>query len=82
MEWNHDVFQQILNSNEVRDKISQMGDRVAAAAGDGFESEVIDMNYGGSPRPGAIVEAKTREAKLAEATDKALTRALNAASGA
>ena len=81
-EWNHDEFQRVLNSSPVRDRINAMGRAVAAAAGEGFEVEEYTANYGGSPRPMAVVRAATYEARLAEARDKALTRALGAASGA
>ncbi len=81
-EFNHDAFQHVLNAPEVKARIRRMGDAVAQAAGEGFEVQEYTANYGGSPRPMVVVRADSIEAKRAEATDKTLTRALDAARGA
>jgi hypothetical protein len=81
IEFHSEGFQAVLNSEGVRTKLKQMAENVASAAGDGFEVTEKELDYGGSPRPGMIVSAETYEAKKAEATDKALTRAISAARG-
>lgn len=81
IDFHSEGFQAVLQSDGVRDKITQMADAVSAQAGEGFEAEVIEGKYGGSPRPIGIVSAKTYEARKAEATDKVLTAALGAARG-
>lgn len=80
--FNHDEFQRVLNEPAVAARLRRMADAVAARAGDGFEVEEYKANYGGSPRPMVVVRAATYEARRAEAADKVLTRALDAARGA
>jgi len=55
-------------------------DAVAAAAGDGFNARVIQGGFGGG-RPVGFVSADTAKARKAEAKDKVLSKALNAARG-
>ncbi|SPT53798.1 Uncharacterised protein [Actinomyces bovis] len=81
-EFSSEGFQQVLNSEGVKARLQRMGEAVAAEAGDGFETNLYQANYGGSPRPMIVVRAATMHARLAEARDKALTRALSAASRA
>ncbi len=81
VEFNHDEFQRVLNSDGVKARIEQMVGNVAAQAGDGFKATMMQGHYGGSPRPVGVVRAETYEAKLAEARDKVLTSALGAARG-
>lgn len=68
----------LLVGPEVAADMKRRADNVADAAGDGFEVTEFEGKYGGSPRAMASVKAKTREAKVAEATGKALTRAIDA----
>ena len=65
----------ILKGNSVRADIQRRADAVAARAGDGFESGVI---YGRTRVLGRV-HAVTPDAMRAEAKDRALTRALDAA---
>lgn len=81
-EFSSEGFQQVLDSAGVKECLQRMGEEVAAAAGPGFETSLYRAGYGGSPRPMVVVRAATAEARLAEARDKALTRALGAASRA
>lgn len=78
-------FKALLNQESVRSVIRQTVDEVAASAnasieGDGFESNVFQGNFGGG-RPVGTVRARSFEARRAEAEDKVLTRAANAARG-
>ena len=71
-----DGIQQLLSSSSVAEACHQAADRIAAAAGDGFEvSSMWRASFGGG-RVAYSVKADTYEAKLAEAEDKALTRAV------
>ena len=71
-----DGIEQLLNSAPVAAVCGQEAARIAAAAGEGFEvSEMWRANFGGG-RVAYSVRAETHEAKLAEAEDKALTRAV------
>lgn len=73
----HEGFVQLLSSPEVSEACRAAAGNVAAIAGSGFEvSEEWKAGYGGSPRIAYTVRAATRKAKLAEATDKVLTRAV------
>lgn len=71
-----DGIEQLLNSAPVAAVCGQAAARIAQAAGEGFEvSEMWRANFGGG-RVAYSVRAETYEAKLAEAEDKALTRAV------
>ena len=78
IEFQSEGFAALINSAEVQADIQSRAARTAAAAGDGFEVEEVQLNFGGSPRPGAFVVATTREARQAEAEDKVLTSAIDA----
>lgn len=67
-------FNAIRRSPEVRADLKRRANAIAAQAGEGFE--VIETDN--SSRSGAMVVAATREARMAEATDKALTKAIGA----
>jgi hypothetical protein len=71
-------FQQILESPKVRADISARTRAIASAAGEGMEGTVFTARFGGSPRPVGVVSTKTLKARAAEATGKALTRAIDA----
>lgn len=77
IKWNKTAFQEALNSNEVKGELMRRARRIARAAGEGFEARQFPGDYGGSPRPIGQVAATTFEARLAEANDKALTRAID-----
>ena len=69
--------QSILKSSEVRAFLKAKADRIAAAAGAGFESSSMV----GPNRARASVITATAKARRAEAKDRALTRALDAGRG-
>lgn len=76
IELNHDGIRSLLLSEGVSAVCKDAAERIAARAGDGFE--VVGpkrLGYGGG-RVGWGVEAATNEARLAEAQDKALSRAV------
>ncbi|QPE04130.1 hypothetical protein IT882_13110 [Microbacterium schleiferi] len=64
----------LLTDAKVSADLEQRGQRIAAAAGEGFEVDVTRN----SDRAVAFVRAATTEARLAEAEDRALTRAVDA----
>lgn len=78
MVFKSDGFAALLQSDEVRADIERRAKAIADAAGDGFEAEMMDGSYGGSPRPIGVIAAKTWEARAAEATGKVLSSALDA----
>lgn len=73
LELDHDGIAELLKSRAVSDECEAAAVRIAAAAGEGFE--VRGPRFTGQ-RVAHSVYADTREAKVAEATDKALTRAV------
>lgn len=71
-----DGIRQLLNSAEVSAECEKAARKLAAAAGDGFEvSSAWKANFGGG-RIAYTVSAATYEAKLSEAEDKVLTKAV------
>ena len=77
LELNHDGIKALLNSQEVSEFCREQAKEIAERAGDGFE--VVgpkSLGYGGSPRVGWGVEADTYAAKLEEANNKTLSRAV------
>lgn len=71
-----DGIRQLLSSAEVSDACGKAAQKLASAAGDGFEvSSAWHAGFGGG-RVAYTVSAATYEAKLAEAQDKALTKAV------
>ena len=80
--WNNEGFNEIINSSELQDALVDVMKEVAEAAGPGFEVNAWHSNlgtkkgHGNKGRVAASVHAETNEAKRAEATDKALTKAV------
>lgn len=64
----------LLQSSEVAADLHERGERIAAAAGEGFEVR-DDRNR---DRSVTFVTTASREAREAEATDRALSRAIDA----
>lgn len=64
----------LLRSDEVKADLERRARAIAAAAGEGFE---VDSDVGPA-RARASVRSATLEAHVAEATDRALTRAIDA----
>lgn len=71
---NRRAIRDLLRSREVRKDLKRRGDKIAAAAGPGHrvEEEV------GPNRARVAVITDTTEAVISEATDRTLTRALDA----
>lgn len=74
IEVNHRGVRQLLRSTEVRTDLERRARNIAASAGPGFE---VDAQVG-TERARASVRTATSEAREAEATSRALTRALDA----
>lgn len=68
---------ELLKSDRMLAEMAKRGERVAKAAGPGFESSAIV----GRTRARAQIRARTFKAELAERKDKVLTRAIDAARG-
>jgi len=77
IEVNSEGIQSILKSDEVRELLRAKAERIAAAAGEGFEASSMI----GKTRARASVITATRAARLAEATDRTLTMAIDAGRG-
>lgn len=73
LELDHDGIAALLRSQPVAEACEAQARRLAATAGDGFE--VVGPRFTGQ-RVVYSVRAETDEARLAEATDKALSMAV------
>lgn len=72
----HDAgFVELLNCSGVIDELDKIAQRIADAAGDGM---TVDPAKSGKVRARAGVFTETTQAKVAEATDRALTKAIEA----
>lgn len=77
IELDHDGIRQLLMSAAIGGECEKAAQRIASAAGDGFEVlPAREMNYGGG-RVGYAVHAESYEAKKAESEDKVLTKAVS-----
>lgn len=76
VEFLSDGFQQVLNQPGVKDLLDREARGIASRAGDGFKASSGHGNYGGSPRPIAVVGSSDYEGRRAEAEDQALSKAL------
>lgn len=74
---NRNGLRELLRSDAVQAELRRRAQQVAAAAGPGHRVEVS----AGRNRARAAVITDTPEARRAEATDRALTRAINAGKG-
>lgn len=74
MQWNRNAAREILKSPAVRADIQRRANRVAAAAGPGFEA----WARSGRNRARASVEASTYEARKKNSRENTLLRALEA----
>ena len=76
IELNHDGIRALLTSAPKAAECERAADGIAARAGDGFEVlPMREMGFGGG-RVGYAVKAETYEAKVAEAEDRALSKAV------
>lgn len=77
VEVNRKAVRDLLGSKEVADDLERRAEQIARSAGPGFRVEV-ERNRG---RARAAVITDTIDAQLAEATDRSLTRAIDAGRG-
>lgn len=77
IELDHDGIKDLLCSEEVGKACEAAAEKVAARAGAGFEV-TLARQLPRAGRAGAGVKAATREAKLAEAENKVLSKAVSA----
>lgn len=75
---NHSAFRELMNSPEVAADLKERAERVARAAGDGYEVLVNEQRRG---RAGVTVAPGTSAAKRREARDHKLLSALDAGRG-
>lgn len=76
IELNHDGIRQLLMSEPIANECKKAAEKIAQRAGDGFEvSDARHMGYGGG-RVGFTVRTATEEARIAEAEDKVLSKAV------
>lgn len=75
---NHAGVRELLRSPEVQRDLERRAQNIAAAAGEGMEVSTER----GATRARATVITATFEARYREATDRALTRAIDAGRGA
>ena len=76
IEWRDEGFQRIISDPKVRAIVKAETDRIAATAGEGFgasESFTSGLRY---DRAVGIVSTETDEARVAQAVDKALSKAV------
>lgn len=76
IDFQSDGFRELMNQPAVRQLITEGAEKIAAAAGDGFDVQSYRADFGGSPRPMSVVRANSWEARRAEAENQALTRAV------
>ena len=77
IEVNSAGIQAILKSEEVQSLLEAKAQRIAAAAGDGFE---VSSRIGATRARASVITA-TRAARKAEAVDRVLTSAIDAGRG-
>ena len=76
IELDHDGIKSLLMSQPIADECKKAAEKIASRAGEGFEVlPVKEMGFGGG-RVGYAVTTGTYEARLAEAEDKVLSKAV------
>lgn len=76
LELNHDGIRELLLSQPIANECEKAAEMIAGRAGDGFEVlPAKQLNYGGG-RVGYAVYAATYEAKVDEAENKTLSKAV------
>ena len=76
IELNHDGIRQLLMSQPIANECRKAAEEIAARAGDGFEVlQAKELGFGGG-RVGYAVYTDTYEARVSEAEDKALSKAV------
>jgi hypothetical protein len=77
IELNSDGIKQLLSSAPIAAECEKAAEKIAARAGAGFVVlPARQMGFGGG-RVGYAVKADTEEARIAEATDKVLSKAVS-----
>lgn len=77
IELDHDGIRQLLSSAPIAAECEKAAEKIAARAGDGFVVlPARELGFGGG-RVGYAVKTDTEEARIAEATDKVLSRAVS-----
>ena len=76
IELNHDGIRELLMSDAIAKECEKAAQAIAARAGDGFEVLPMRKQGFGGGRIGYAVHAESYEAKLAEAEDKVLSKAV------
>lgn len=72
----HDGIRELLMSKPIADECEKAAEKIAERAGDGFEVlPAKQLNYGGG-RVGYAVYAATYEARVLEAEEKTLSKAV------
>lgn len=77
IEVNSTGIQALLKSEEVQSLLAAKAERIAAAAGDGFE---VSSRIGATRARASVITA-TKAARKAEAVDRSLTKAIDAGRG-
>lgn len=75
IKWDMQGFRDLRTSDGVMERLDHEAERIAAAAGDGFEAKPPEVT-GGRVRGRAAVVTATPQARVAEATNHNLLRAL------
>lgn len=76
IELNYEGIRELLTSQPIADECERAANAIASRAGDGFVVlPMRQMDFGGG-RVGFAVHADSYAAKLAEATDKVLSKAV------
>ena len=77
IELDHDGIRKLLMSQPIADECKKAADKIAQRAGDGFVVlPMREMGFGGG-RVGYAVHADSYAAKVAEAEDKVLSKAVS-----
>lgn len=81
IELNSAGISELLNSAQIGSECKKAADSIAAKAGEGFEvSSAWHANFGGG-RVAYSVKTATQEARIAEAEDKVLSKAVSSSAG-
>lgn len=76
IELDHDGIRELLMSQPIADECKKAAENIASRAGEGFEVlPPKELGFGGG-RVGYAVATGTHEARLAEAEDKVLSKAV------
>lgn len=78
IELNHEAIQEILNSAEVVNLLTDKGTQIRNKAGSGYSMEIVDSKGAkfGDTRKKCIVSAKTKKARLDNSKNNTLLKAM------